>query len=105
MSSPTTAYSSLHDWIAREAISFTPDSRASFNAAVDKMVASLGDSVELLGFGEALHGSDDLLIFRNRLFRRLVDAHGYFAMAIESSFPRGNVVDDYIAGRGPTSYE
>jgi erythromycin esterase-like protein len=30
--------------------------------------------VELLGFGEALHGGDDILILRNRLFERLVEA-------------------------------
>lgn len=46
------------------------------------------DPVELLGFGEALHGGEDILIFRNRLFQRLVEVHGYSAIAIESSFPR-----------------
>jgi erythromycin esterase-like protein len=47
------------------------------NNDVDTMMASLGDSVELLGFGEALHGGEDMLILRNRLFERLVTAHGY----------------------------
>ena len=69
------------------------------------MIASLGDSVELLGFGEALHGGEDMLILRNRLFQRLVEAHGYSAIAIESSFPRARVVNEYVAGRGPASYE
>ena len=46
----------LDGWLAREAISFSPDAPESVHAAVDRMVASLGDSVELLGFGEALHG-------------------------------------------------
>ena len=69
------------------------------------MIASLGDSVELLGFGEALHGGKDILILRNRLFQRLVEAHGYSAIAIESSFPRARVVNEYVAGRGPASYE
>src|SRR5205823_10443817 len=41
----------------------------------------------------------------NRLFQRLVEAHGYTAIAIESSFPRARLVNDYIAGRGPASYE
>jgi len=69
------------------------------------VIASLGDSVELLGFGEALHGGKDILILRNRLFQRLVEAHGYSAIAIESSFPRARVVNEYVAGRGPASYE
>jgi erythromycin esterase-like protein len=77
----------------------------TFEAAMDMVIASLGDSVELLGLGEALHGGEDILILRNRLFQRLVEAHGYSAIAIESSFPRARVVNEYVAGRGPASYE
>jgi erythromycin esterase len=98
-------HTTLDDWIAREATPFSVDSPRTFNAAVEKMIASLGDSVELLGFGEALHGGKDILILRNRLFQRLVDAHGYSAIAIESSFPRAHIVNEYVAGRGPASYE
>ena len=104
MSRPTSTYATLDDWIAGEETSFSLDSSKTFNAAVDKVIASLGDSVELLGFGEALHGGEDILILRNRLFQRLVEAHGYCAIAIESSFPRGRVVNEYVAG-GPASYE
>jgi erythromycin esterase len=96
---------SLDNWIAREATPFSVDSPRTFNGAVDKVIASLGDSVELLGFGEALHGGKDILILRNRLFQRLVEAHGYSAIAIESSFPRARVVNEYVAGRGPATYE
>jgi len=46
------------------------------DTAVEKVIASLGDSVELLGFGEALHGGKDILILRNRLFQRLVEVIG-----------------------------
>jgi erythromycin esterase len=105
MSRPTPTYATLDDWIAREATAFSLDSPSAFSAAVDTVIASLGASVELLGFGEALHGGEDILILRNRLFQRLVEAHGYSAIAIESSFPRGRVVNEYVAGRGPASYE
>jgi erythromycin esterase-like protein len=98
-------YSTLDDWILHEAIPFSVDSSETFNASIDKVVASLDDSVELLGFGEALHGGEDILILRNRLFQRLVEAHEYRAIAIESSFPRARLVNEYIAGRGPASYE
>jgi len=98
-------YATLDDWIQKEAISFAVDPPERFNAAVDKAVASLDGSVELLGFGEALHGGEDILLFRNRLFQRLVEARGYCAIAIESSFPLGRAVDEYIAGRGPESFE
>jgi erythromycin esterase len=105
MSHPTPTHATLDDWIAREATPFSVDSPRTFNAAVDKVIASLGDSVELLGFGEALHGGEDILILRNRLFQRLVEAHSYSAIAIESSFPRAHIVNEYVAGRGPASYE
>ena len=98
-------YTTLDDWILHEAIPFSIDSSETFNASIDRVIASLDDSVELLGFGEALHGGEEILILRNRLFQRLVETHGYSAIAIESSFPRAHVVNEYIAGRGPAAYE
>ncbi|MBV9021107.1 MAG: erythromycin esterase family protein [Ktedonobacteraceae bacterium] len=98
-------HATLDDWIAREAIPFSVEQPRTFSAAIDKVIASLGDSVKLLGFGEALHGGDDILILRNRLFQHLVEAHGYSAIAVESSFPRARVVNEYVAGRSPVSYE
>ncbi len=98
-------YETLDDWIAHEAIPFSLTSSPDFNAAVDKVIALLGDAVELLGFGEALHGGEELLVLRNQLFQRLVEAHGYSAIAIESSFPRGRLLNEYVLGRGPATYE
>jgi erythromycin esterase len=98
-------HATLEDWIRQEAIPFSVDSSEIFNASIDKVIASLDGSVELLGFGEALHGGEDILILRNRLFQRLVEEHGYSAIAIESSFPRAHVVNEYVAGRSPASYE
>ena len=94
MTHPAPIYTTLDDWIAHEAISFSVDSSETFHAAVDKTITSLGASVELLGFGEALHSGEDILILRNRLFERLVAEHGYSAIAIESSFPRAHVVNE-----------
>lgn len=95
----------LDDWIRHEAIPFSVDSSKTFYASIDRIIASLDDSVELLGFGEALHGGEDILMLRNRFFQCLVETHGYSAIAIESSFPRARLVNDYVAGRGPASYE
>ena len=105
MTHTTAVYATLDDWIAHEAIPFSLDSRPDFNAAVDKVIDSLGDSVALLGFGEALHGGEELLVLRNQLFQRLAEAHGYSAIAIESSFPRGPIINEYVLGRGLASYE
>jgi erythromycin esterase len=78
-------HATLDEWIAREATPFSVDAPMTFNTAIDKVIASLGDAVDLLGLGEALHGGEDILILRNRLFQRLVEAHGYSAIAVESS--------------------
>jgi erythromycin esterase-like protein len=102
MSRSAFEYTSLDDWIRSEAIPFSLDSPATFNAAVDELVASLGGEVDLLGLGEPLHGGEGFLLLRNRLFQRLVEAHGFTAIAIESSFPRGRLVNEYVAG-GSTS--
>ncbi len=98
-------YTSLDDWITNETIPLTPYSFETFNSSIDKVIASVGDSVKLLGLGEALHGGEDILMLRNRLFQRLVEAHGYSAVAIESSFPKARIVNDYVNGRGPATYE
>ncbi len=90
-------------WIADKAIAISSDE--SFPAAADRVVATLGDKVELLGFGEALHGGEEILRMRNQLFKHLVEKHGYTAIAIESSFPRARLVNDYIHGRGPADYK
>jgi erythromycin esterase len=108
MTHAAATHASLDDWITHDVIPFSVQSPATLNAAVDRMIATLGDSVELLGFGEALHGGEDILILRNRMFERLVEAHGYSAIAVESSFPRGHVVDEFVRHRGAggaASYE
>ena len=85
-------HSTLDDWIQRQAIPFN-------EVGIDAMMAAMPD-VELLAFGEALHGGEEILMLRNRLFQRLVEKHRYRAIAIESTFPQGRHVNDYITGRG-----
>ena len=88
----------LDAWIARDAIPFTIDSPVSIDGAVDRIVGSPGDSVELLGIGEALHGSEEILLVRNRVFQRLVKAHGYSAVVIEVTSPQARAINDYVLG-------
>lgn len=98
-------HATLDSWIRQDAIPIYLDSSETLDTSIDRVIASLEGSVELLGFGEALHGGEDILMLRNRLFQRLVEKHGYRAIAIESSFPRARAVNDYVAGRGPASYD
>src|SRR5688500_94027 len=93
--SPMAARTALDAWIARDAIPFALDSAESFDSAVDRVAGSLGASVELLGIGEALHGSEEILLLRNRLFQRLVQAHGYSAVVLEVTSPQARAINDY----------
>ena len=94
----------LDDWIARESIPFSLASACDVGRSFDRLLEKLGE-VDLLGIGEALHGGEEFLVVRNRLFEHLVAAHGYSAIAVESSFPRGRLVNEYVAGRGPATFE
>jgi len=105
MSGTAPTFASLDDWVAREAIAFDAESQPSVDSAVDRLVGVLGSNIELLGLGEPTHCVDVFLQLRNRVFQRLVESHGYTAIAIESSFPRGRLVNDYILGRGAASYD
>jgi len=105
MSQPIPTHDTLDEWIAREAIPFSIESPAALHAAIDQVIAALGDAVDVLGFGETLHGGEDILVLRNWLYQRLVEAHGFSAIAVESSFPRGRAVNEYVAGRGAASYD
>lgn len=96
-------YKTLNDWMKQEALPFSLES-VHFNKTVDTLMDSLG-SVKLLGFGEALHGGEEILRLRNRLFQRLVEAYGFSAIALESSFPRAHITNEYVSGRGPKSYQ
>jgi erythromycin esterase-like protein len=95
----------IDEWIAREAIAFSLESTESLHAAVDSVMRAVGDSAQVLGFGEPLHGGEEFLVLRNRLFQRLVEAYGFTAIAVESSFPRGRIADDYVSGRSGESYD
>lgn len=93
-------YTTLEDWVRGESISFSLESAGGLEAAVDQVMERVGERIELLGLGEALHGGEEILLLRNRLFERLVEGHGFKAIAIESSYPRGRLVDGFVAGAG-----
>jgi erythromycin esterase-like protein len=63
------------------------------------MMSRLGDRIALLGMGEPLHGGEEFLILRNRLYRRLAEAHGFSAVTFETNYSRARLVDAYVSGR------
>jgi len=94
----------LAAWIARDAVSFSLDDTNSLHTAVERILAACDPALEILGLGEPTHLVNDYLRLRNRLFQTLVERHGFTAIAIESSFTRGPIADDYVGG-GSTSLD
>jgi erythromycin esterase len=95
----TPVHRSLDDWIHRDALLFSLDPPASLDSATDRVIADLGRDVQLLGLGEALHGSEDILLVRNRMFQRLVERHGYSAIVQEVSSPQARSIGAYVLGQ------
>ena len=54
----------------------------------------------IVSFGEGMHGADEPLQFRNRMFRFLVERLGFNAIAIESGVTEGFAVNRYVLGAG-----
>jgi erythromycin esterase len=64
---------------------------------IDRMI---GDA-KIVGLSEGIHGAAEPLIFRNRLFKHLVEHLGFGAIAIESGIVESRLLNDYVTqGRG-----
>ncbi|MEU0031540.1 erythromycin esterase family protein [Streptomyces sp. NPDC006335] len=56
---------------------------------------------EVVGVGEATHGSHDFFALKDRLFRHLVEEKGFRTFALEAPWSTGLRLDDYVVhGRG-----
>ena len=64
---------------------------------IEKMI---GDAT-IVGLSEGQHAAAEPLIFRNRLFKHLVEQLGFKAIAIESGIVESRVLNDYVTqGKG-----
>lgn len=97
--SPTAVHLSLDEWISRDAVQFDLGTTGSLDSATDRVIAELGPAVELLALGEALHGSEEILLIRNRMFQRLVEKHGFSAVVIEVTSPQARAINDLVLGK------
>ncbi len=66
---------------------------------LDVIGESIGNA-KVVALGEGQHAAAEPMIFRNRLFRYLVEERGFTAIALESGTVESRVVDDYVLG-GP----
>ncbi|MBD0669465.1 erythromycin esterase family protein [Streptomyces sp. CBMA156] len=59
----------------------------------------VGDA-EVVGLGEATHGSHEFFAMKQRVFRYLVEEKGFTTFALETSWTSGLRIDEYVQG-GP----
>jgi erythromycin esterase len=81
-------------WAKSTAIRVNPD--APEVAAIDAVVGS----ARVVALGEPTHGAPELLAFRNRLFRVLVERLGFTAIALETGFTEAHAINRFVLG-GP----
>ncbi|MFJ1840918.1 MULTISPECIES: erythromycin esterase family protein [unclassified Streptomyces] len=62
--------------------------------------AMIGDA-DVVGLGEATHGSHEFFTMKERVFRHLVEKKGFTTFALELSWSAGLQIDDYLqTGKG-----
>lgn len=70
---------------------------ASRDEDVDVIVSRLGDARVVL-IGEASHGTHEFYAVRAAVTRRLIERHGFNAVAIEGDWPDSRRVDRFVRG-------
>ena len=71
-------------------------------ASDDALFDLVGDARYVL-FGEASHGTHEFYAARARMTRRLIEAKGFCAVAVEADWPDAYRVNRYVRGRGGDS--
>jgi erythromycin esterase-like protein len=100
----STPFETLHAYISQHAIPFSPEDPASLATLSDRLLAACDPHLQILALGEPTHLVNDYLLLRNRFFQTLAQRHHFSAIAIESSFTRSHLANDFILG-GPTSLD
>ncbi|MFF3485829.1 erythromycin esterase family protein [Streptomyces sp. NPDC002701] len=82
---------------ARPLDSTDPDSRSRDLGALDRMI---GDA-DVVGLGEATHGSQEFFRMKHRLFRHLVETKGFRTFSLELAWSSGVRINEYVLyGKG-----
>lgn len=61
-------------------------------AALDE----LATNSNVIALGEATHGSREFFTLKHRVFRYLVEKHGFHGIAVEANRPEARAVNDYV---------
>lgn len=84
-------------WARAHAVPILP-SAAEVGVADLQPLRQLVGRARVLALGEPAHGTHEVLAFRNRLFRFLVEKMGFTAIALESGLAESHRVADFVGG-------
>ena len=82
-------------WAAANAIPLVTLEPSRTTTDLRRVGAIIG-SARIVALGEPTHGAHEPLVFRNRLFRYLVEELGFTAIAIESGLPESRHVHAFV---------
>ncbi len=84
-------------WVAQHAVPVPPVDEPYTDSAWAFLRPMIG-TARLLAIGENIHGGHEPLALRNHLIRYAVTQLGFTAVAIESGFTEGQLVDRFVQG-------
>lgn len=92
---PNDVQDKFEQWAAQALLPITKNDLYGPLSDLHQVSEMIGDA-RIVGLSEAVHASKEPLAFRNRLFRYLVEEHGFQAIAIESGIVESRVLNDYV---------
>jgi erythromycin esterase len=92
---PDQLKSEFADWAARSSHRIDTASLSGPHKDLQPIRKMIGDA-RIVALSESLHGASEPLIFRNRLFRYLVEDLDFAAIALESGIVESRVLNDYV---------
>jgi erythromycin esterase-like protein len=76
----------------------TPVIQSNLPAAINAIVDSIPESIEVVCIGECTHGTQQFYDFRAEITKALIMRRGFNAVVLESDFPDTSLLDAYAKG-------
>jgi erythromycin esterase len=84
-------------WARQHAVPLPTCSAEANTDTLDDVASTIGNA-RVVALGEPAHGAHEPLMFRNCLFRYLVEQQGFTAIALESGLGESRGLQGYVAG-------
>ena len=97
---PDDVRTAFQQW-ARKSLHAVSDTDLDASTRDLRFIETMIGDAKIVGLSEGIHAAAEPLIFRNRVFKHLVEHRGFNAIAMESGIVESRVLNDYVTrGRG-----